>query len=183
MQLETERLILREFEQDDWRTMAAWWRDPRYQRFYPERADIDAVVQELVGIFVESQAKQPRRHWQLAIVLKDDGRMIGDVGIRINAPEHREVNIGYELHPDEWGQGLATEAATAIVRFGFEELGLHRIWAECIADNVASARVLTKLGMQREARFREHQWFRDRWWDTEIYAILDREWAERRALL
>jgi len=182
MQIETERLILREFVQADWQSMADWWRDPRYQRYYPEREDIDAVVRGLVDMFVEAQAEEPRRRWQLAIARKDDGRMIGDVGIRVNAPEHREANIGYELHPDEWGQGFATEAATAIVRFGFEDLELHRIWAEVNADNVASTRVLTKLGMQREARFREHQWFKNRWWDTEIYAILDREWAARRSL-
>ena len=70
----------------------------------------------------------------------------------------------------------ATEAARAMMRFGFAELGVHRIWAECVADNVASARVLDQLGMRREARFREHQWARGRWWDTLIYAILDHEW-------
>ncbi len=79
--------------------------------------------------------------FQLAIERKDDGRMIGNCGIRVNAPEHREANIGYELNPDAWGQGFATEAATAIVRFGFEELGLHRIWAEVNAENAGSVRV------------------------------------------
>ena len=176
MQLETERLILREFVADDWRPMAAWWRDPRYQRYYPEMDDIEGAVRQLVERFLNGQREEPRWRWQLAVVRKDDGRMIGDCGIRVNAPEHREANIGYELTPDEWGQGFATEAASAIVRFGFEELGMHRIWAEWNAENTGSIRVLTKLGMQREARFHEHKWFKDRWWHTEIYALLDREW-------
>ena len=55
-------------------------------------------------------------------------------------------------------------------------LGAHRIWAECVADNTGSARVLEKLGMRREAHFREHQYYRDRWWDTLIYSILAHEW-------
>lgn len=180
MQLETERLILRDFIEDDWQAMAGYWRDPRYQRYYAEVDDIEETVWHLVTIFIAGQHEDPRRRWQLAVERKDDGRMIGNCGIRINAPEHREANIGYELNPDEWGQGFATEAASAIVRFGFEDLGLHRIWAECNAENTDSIRVLTKLGMRREARFREHQWFRGRWWDTLIYAVLEDEWCGER---
>lgn len=176
VQIETERLILREFIEDDWQEMVAYWRNPLYQRYYPELDDIEGTVWHLLTTFIAQQQDDPRRIFQLVIERKDDGRMIGNCGIRVNAPEHRQANIGYELNPDEWGQGFATEAARAIVRFGFENLGLHRIWAECNADNGGSVRVLTKLGMQREARFREHQWFRGRWWDTEIYALLEGEW-------
>ena len=140
--------------------------------------DATGVIRSLISRFIAAQTEECRSVFQLAIERKDDGRMIGNCGIRVNAPEHREANIGYELNPDEWGQGFATETARAIVRFGFEELGLHRIWAECNAENTGSVRVLTKLGMQREARFREHQWFRGRWWDTEIYALLEGEWRE-----
>ncbi len=181
MQIETERLILRDFKDTDWQVMAAYWGDPRYQQFYPVVEDVEGMVRQLVAMFVEAQGDEPRQRWQLAVVRKDDGHMIGNCGIRVNAPEHREANIGYELNPDEWGQGFATEAATAMLRFGFEDLRMHRIWAECNAENTGSIRVLAKLGMQREARFREHQWFRNRWWDTEIYAILDREWKMRQA--
>jgi RimJ/RimL family protein N-acetyltransferase len=73
-------------------------------------------------------------------------------------------------------RGYATEAARAMLTYGFDSLGSHRIWAECNADNAASAHVLEKLGMRREAHFREHDYFKDRWWDTLIYAMLDREW-------
>ena len=176
MQIETERLILREFRKDDWQAMASYWCDPLYQRYYPAMEDAEAIIRSLVSRFIAAQEDDPRRTFQLVIERKDDGRMIGNCGIRINAPEHREANIGYELNPDAWGQGFATETATAIVRFGFGELELHRIWAECNAENTGSVRVLTKLGMRREARFREHQWFRGRWWDTEIYALLEDEW-------
>ena len=176
MKIETERLFLREFLRDDTSSMAAYWRDPRYQRFYEQTKDIDAVVGELVSRFVAAQTSQPRVSWQLALIERASGCMIGNCGIRINDPALKEANIGYELNPDYWGRGYATEAARAIVTFGFEELALHRIWAECVADNTGSARVLEKLGMRREAHFREHQWYRARWWDTLIYAIHDREW-------
>ena len=177
MQIETDRLTLREFRDDDWQPMADYWSDPRYQRYYPEMVSPESIVRDLVSRFLAAQDEEPRRMGQLAIERKDDGRMIGNCGVRVNAPEHREGNIGYELNPDEWGQGFGTEAARAILRFGFEDLGLHRIWAEVNAENAGSIHILTKLGMQFEARFREHQWFRGQWWDTEIYAILDREWT------
>lgn len=178
MQIETERLVLREIEANDWHAMFDYWTDPRYQRYYPVRHDLEQTVRDLTGQFVASQTQQPRRNWQLAVVSKAEGRLIGNCGIRVNDPEQREANIGYELNPRYWGHGYATEAAEAIVAFGFGELNMHRVWAECNADNIGSARVLERLGMRREAHFREHQWFKDRWWDTCIYAVLDHEWQE-----
>jgi RimJ/RimL family protein N-acetyltransferase len=179
MRIETKRLILREFCEADWQNMAAYWIDPRYRRFNPELEDVEDTVRGLVGRLVAAQSEQPRRTWQLAITRQEDPRLIGNCGIRVNDPARREANIGYELHPEMWGRGYATEAAEAIVRFGFETLGMHRVWAECVVDNTGSAHVLEKLGMRREAHFREHQWFQGRWWDTLIYAVLDHEWHRK----
>ena len=102
----------------------------------------------------------------------------------MNNPKRREGNIGYELDPVYWGYGYATEAARAMLAFGFDDLGLHRIRAECVADNVASVHVLQKLGMRCEAHFREDEYFNGRWWESLVYAMLHHEWtgpADRRA--
>lgn len=181
MRIESERLILREFREADWPDMLAYWSDPRYQRYYPDTEHVERTVRDLVGRLVAAQAEQPRRTWQLAITSQAGACLIGNCGIRVNDPERREANVGYELDPRHWGRGYATEAARAILSFGFDALGLHRVWAECVADNAASARVLEKLGMRREAHFREHQWYKGRWWDTLIYAILDHEWRRPQA--
>jgi ribosomal-protein-alanine N-acetyltransferase len=181
MRIETERLILREFREDDIPLILAWWNDPRYQRYYAELADSEPIVRDLAAKFVAAQLEEPRRKWQLAVTIRGNDQIVGTCGVRVNDAELAEANIGYELHPDQWGNGYATEAATAILRFGFGELGMHRIWAECVADNTGSARVLEKVGMRQEARFREHQYFRNRWWDTLIFAILAGEWHERHA--
>jgi len=175
MRIETDRLILREFREEDWPEMLAYWENPLYQRYNPDLPDREGFVRELVAMFVASQAEDPRRTWQLAIMNTADGRMIGNCGIRVNDAELGEANIGYELNPRDWANGYATEAAAAIVRFGFDELRLHRIWAECVADNIGSTRVLEKLGMRREAHVREHKHYKHRWWDTLIYAILEPE--------
>jgi len=80
--------------------------------------------------------------------------------------------MGYAYHRDTWGHGYATEAARRIVRFGFENIGLHRICAYCDARNAASARVLEKAGMRREGHLREATRMRDGWGDEYVYAVL-----------
>jgi RimJ/RimL family protein N-acetyltransferase len=128
-------------------------------------------------MFVDQQAEQPRRKFQLAITLPDDGRLIGNCGIRRKPDQDWEADIGYELAPEYWGRGYATEAALAVVSFGFRELELHRISSWCIADNSASARVLEKAGLRPEGRLKENEYFKGRWWDPLLYGILESEWT------
>lgn len=176
MQLTTERLILREFKEDDWPDVLAYQRDPLYLRYYEWTERSAKEVQAFVQMFLDYQQARPRTKFQLAITLKGNNRLIGNCGIRMEAVEATEADIGYELAPQHWGKGYATEAARAIVAFGFKELRLHRIWAECNADNRSSARVLEKVGMQLEGRLREKEYYKGRWWDILQYAILDYEW-------
>jgi ribosomal-protein-alanine N-acetyltransferase len=120
--------------------------------------------------------ERSRTKFQLAVALRHDRRLIGTCGIRMASAGAHKGDIGYELSPGHWGQGYATEAARAIVRFGFTELRLQRIWSWCIAKNVGSARVLEKAGMRLEGRLREKEYFKGRWWGTLLYAILEQEY-------
>jgi ribosomal-protein-alanine N-acetyltransferase len=184
MQLTTDRLILREFVEADWPAVLAYQHDPRYLRYthWIDRSPQD--VKQFVQMFLSQQFAQPRTKFQLAITLKDTQRLIGNCGIRLAIPRlHQseavnalEADIGYELAPDQWGHGYATEAARAIIAFGFTDLKVHRISAWCIADNTASAHVLEKVGLWLEGRLRENEYFKDRWWDTLLYAILKDDW-------
>jgi ribosomal-protein-alanine N-acetyltransferase len=176
MQLITERLILREFEEDDWRPILAYQSDPHYLRYNPWSQRTEADVRNFVQGFMLWQQERPRRKFQLVITLKSTGLLIGNCGIRMKTAYAREADIGYELDDHYWGNGYATEAARALLDFGFRELRLHRIWAQCIAENVASARVMERLGMKLEGHFRESEWMKNRWWDTLYYAILEHEW-------
>jgi ribosomal-protein-alanine N-acetyltransferase len=176
LELTTERLILREFNEDDWPDVLAYQTDPLYLRYYEWTERTPEAVQEFVHMFLAQQQEQPRTKFQLAVVPKFTGQLVGTCGIRMERADAHEADIGYELSPLHWGHGYATEAAGAIVKFGFGELGLHRIWSWCIADNVGSARVLEKLGMRLEGRLRENEYFKGRWWDTLLFAILDYEW-------
>ncbi len=130
-------------------------------------------------MFITQRQKQPRTKFQLAIDLKSDHQLIGNCGIRMGASSAHAADIGFELTPQQWRHGYATESARTMVHFGFTELGLHRIWSWCIADNVGSARVLERLGMRLEGWLREKEYFKDRWWDTLQFAIFDDEWKAR----
>ncbi len=175
MQIITARLILRDFVADDWRAVQAYQSDARYFRYNPWTERPEAEVREFVQKFINHQTQDPRRKFQLAITLPESGPLIGNVGIRRKAENEWEADMGYELDPNYWGLGYATEAARAIVTFGFHELNLHRISAECRAENTASVHVLEKLGMRREGHLRENEYFQERWWDTLVYGLLEQD--------
>lgn len=181
MQLLTDRLILREFEPGDWPAVLAYQQDPRYLQFTPWTERTPAAVQEFVQMFLDQQQAKPRLKYQLALILPSNQQLIGNCGIRLDSAEAHEGDIGYELSPEYWGSGYASEAARAIVTFGFTELKLHRIWSWCMAENVGSARVLQKLGMQLEGRLRDKEYFKGRWWDTLMFGLLEQEWQARAA--
>ena len=179
MILTTERLVLREFRATDWPAMLAYQNDPRYLRYYEWTERTPEDVRAFIQRFLDQQQDNPRFKFQLAITLKGSDELIGNCGVRMASADAREADIGYELAPEYWGRGYATEAARAIVQFGFAHLRPHRISAWCIAENVGSARVLEKLGLRQEGRLREKEYFKGQWWDTLLFAILDYEWRER----
>jgi len=179
MHIITDRLGLREFVESDWPAVLGYQCDPRYLRFYEWEQRTDEEVRAFVQTFIEQQEERPRAKYQLAICLQVDGMLIGNCGIRMQHGGATEAEIGYELSPEHWGRGYATEAAGAMLAFAFNELEVHRVWAHCIADNVASAHVLEKLGLRLEGRQREKEWFKGRWWDTLLFGILEHEWKGR----
>ena len=172
MFLETPRLLLRDFTAGDWPAVLAYQRDPRYLRLYEWADRTPAEVQAFVQMFIDQQHAEPRTRFQFAVTLRQTGELLGNCGIRRDSPVSHEAEIGYEIAPDQWGRGYASEAVAATVRFGFETLRVHRITAWLVADNVASARVLEKNGFQLEGRLRDKEAYKGRYWDVLMYARL-----------
>jgi len=108
---------------------------------------------------------------RLGIVLRESGTLCGGVGLRIE-PDHRSAELGYWIGVAHWGKGYATEAAMAVVKYGFETLQLHRIFASHFANNSASARVLRKIGMRHEGRQRSHILKWGEFLDLEMYGMV-----------
>ena len=179
VRLETARLVLRELEVEDAAATNLWESDPQVVRYQsvdvqsPEesRAYIEEVRREM--------AEEPRRLWDLGVERRTDGELVGRVGLRIARPAHREAEIWFVLRRDVWGQGHGTEAVSALLDHAFGVLALHRVFGDCDPRNAASAGLMEKLGMRREAHLRENWWLKGEWCDSLIYAILDHEWSAR----
>ena len=175
--LETERLILRDFEESDWAAVHDYARRPEVSRFMNWGPNSESDSKDYIGRALAKQTKDPRSEYELAVVERTSRRLVGGCGIDVVSQAHQRGFIGYCLHPDVWGQGYATEASRAVVSFGFEQLGLERIYTTCDADNIASSRVLEKTGMQREGQLRHDMFIRGKWRDSLVYGILREEWV------
>jgi ribosomal-protein-alanine N-acetyltransferase len=136
-------------------------------------------VERLIQEFTDWQHEQPGCKFQLALVLQTTHVLIGTRGIRMVTVHAQEAELGYELHPAYWGHGYATEAAWHMLAFGFHTLPLQRVWAQCLAENTASVRVLERLGMRPERCQRRHTWMQNRWWDRIMYTFDKTAWREQ----
>lgn len=180
--IRTERLDLRPFEPGDLAALHSYLSRPDVHRYlYSEpSADEEATRASLAKKLSRTALREPGDIINLAVVVRETGQLVGDVLLRWISAEHRQGEIGYVFHPDHGGRGYATEASREMLRLGFEELKLHRIIGRMDGRNAASARVLERLGMRREAHLRENEWVKGEWTDEVIYAILAREWRAGR---
>ncbi len=185
VKLFTERLILREVEEDDWSSVHRYWSDPEVGRYMPRRTLDEKGAKDLVQKALLGQQSQPRRYFRLVVTLKDGHRIVGDCVCRVTDQDNREdlarivgqAYIGYFLDRKFWGHGYATETAKALLAYGFKRLDLNRIWAWCDVENSASVRVLEKIGMKQEAHFRSSVLIQGLWRDCLVYGLLKHEWS------
>ncbi|WP_252444221.1 GNAT family N-acetyltransferase [Pseudonocardia humida] len=112
----------------------------------------------------------------LGVRVRDTGRLVGDVVLFFRSQEHARGEIGYAFHPDVAGRGYASEACSALLGLGFDQLGLHRVIARLDSRNEASARLAARLGMRREAHFVRSEMAKGEWVDQLVFAMLAEEW-------
>lgn len=167
MDLQTERLILREYGPDDFDAVHAYASDPRVARFVEWGPNQPEDTREFLDACVRDQRTLPRTKYTLALT-EAGGAPFGSVALFARRAD--AAAMGYVVRPDHWGQGYASEAAAAILHFAFASLGLQRVQATCRPENVASARVLEKIGMVEEGLLRDHIRIRGRWHDSLLYA-------------
>lgn len=169
--LETERLRIRPYRETD------------IAELLPliGTHEVAATTLRIAHPYTEQDARdfllmtqEPDKLW-MAITLRSDGRQIGGVGLRVD-DQHQNAELGYWLGAPYWGKGYATEAAREMLRYGFEDLQLHRIFASHFKHNVASGRILLKLGMNHEGCQREQIRKWDRFVDLELYGLLRHDW-------
>ena len=180
VRLVTARLMLRPLEMADWPALHAFTGDAEVQRYISGAPLSEMETRNLLVMLRDWEQEQPPRARPFAFVQTADNLVIGFGGLYwTKGPERWQAELGYTLHRGYWGKGFASEAGEALLRFGFTELRLHRVFAECHPANVGSARVMERLGMRYEGCLREIEWSGTGWWDMLHYAILDHEWYDR----
>ena len=169
--LETERLILRAITMDDAEATFDYASDPESNKFMPwdthrSLADTYAYLETIPKNYAA------RERINFAITLKPDGKFIGSCGFHNFSPDHHRVMMGYLLNRNYWGNGYMTETVREMIRFAFEEMGMHRVAATCDFDNIRSARVMERSGMTLEGVFRDYEIRHGKFVATKSYAIL-----------
>lgn len=177
---DTERLRLRPYRLDDLAATHDLNSRDEVTRFLPyESRDLDASRRALGrNQTVELAADGDRL--LLAGFDRESGALVGEFVLFLRSREHGTGELGYVLHPDSWGRGLATEGSRHLLEIAFGPLGLRRVVGRLDARNAASARVLTRLGMRHEAHLVESELVKGEWSDEDQYAILRREWQAHR---
>jgi RimJ/RimL family protein N-acetyltransferase len=177
MEILTPRLILREFRAGDFVALRQIEVRPETHRFEKVAIPAEEATRAYLAGAAAEAAQVPRQGYHLAVTIRPDDVPRGKIKLIVQRPEALEWEIGWVIHPDDWGQGYAPEAARAMLGLAFEQLKVHRVVAYCNALNVQSFRVMEKIGMRRDGWLRESLWWNGGWVDEFVYAILEREWA------
>ncbi len=173
MQFSTDRLIIREIVEQDWTYIHQYTTLPEVTMHTAWGPNTEADTQGYVQDVIQMQQAKPRTGYEWAMCRKEDDMLIGGAGLHIVQSTNAE--LGYVLHPAYQGRGYVTEACNALLQLGFHELGVHRIFAKCRPENVASEKVMQRIGMKLEGRMREHWLYKGTYHDSLLYSILKHE--------
>ena len=173
--IQTPRLIIRPFQEQDCDSLFEYLSDPGIYKYEPSEP---ITLDEARKLTLERSRSMI--FW--AVELRDTQKMVGHLYFQQTEPqEFLTWELGYIFNPRYQNKGYATESAAALIRYGFDHWGIHRVMAHCNPENIASWRVLEKIGMQREGYFRSNAFFKTLadgwrvWVDTFEYAILKQD--------
>ncbi len=169
--LQTERLELRPFRLDDVDDVHAYASDPIVTQYTDWGPNTLEDTREFVQEAIDDLQETPPMSIALAVEFRESRRVIGTVGLQLTNSELGDASFGFCMNRDYWGRGLATEAAKVLLEWAPGAFDLHRVYATCRPDNRASARVLEKLGLEREGRLRKNIRVNGQLRDSLLYAL------------
>ncbi|MBI2253632.1 MAG: GNAT family N-acetyltransferase [Proteobacteria bacterium] len=179
--IETDRLAIRPLAETDLADVIELYRFPEVLRYLYVGPRTD---EEIAASFAERRAKTAFKaegdRLILSVEEKATGRFVGEIVLVWLSEAHRSAEIGFIIHPAFQGRGMAGEAIAPLMRFGFEDMNFHRIIGRCDGRNAASARLMEKLGLRREAHLVENEFIKGEWTDELVFAMLQREWRASR---
>jgi RimJ/RimL family protein N-acetyltransferase len=178
--LESERMLLRRFTEADLLPFLAYLNDPLVARYQTWEYYTEPQAKEIIEEQKNLDPGLPGKWFTFAVESKDDGFLIGHVALKMQ--DHQQAEIGFTFSRAYQGKGLAFEAVACVLGYVFTELKLHRVIAITDCENERSVALLGRLGMRREGHFIQNIWFKGKWGDEYLYAILQEEWLRERAI-
>jgi RimJ/RimL family protein N-acetyltransferase len=174
--IRTERLVLRRATPDDADDLHAYYG----REDVTEHLLHDAFSRPEIDDMLRRRLAEPRNHHACNLVVELDGRVVGDLVIFLKGEGNNMAEIGWVINPDVGGRGIATEAATAMADLAFGHYGVHRLFADLDSRNERSRALARRLGMRLELDARGDYWSKGEWTDSQRWAVLADEWAQRR---
>jgi [ribosomal protein S5]-alanine N-acetyltransferase len=170
--LHTKRLVLREVTMDDTESIFALRSSKEAMKYIGKPAAVSINdAKELIQKFIDALNNNEGATW--GICFPEDNKVIGTIGFWRIAKEHYRAEIGYMLHPDFWKKGIASEAAEAVLKFGFDKLKFHSVEAFLTPENTGSVKLLEKSGFKKEGHFKENYFFEGAFSDTAVYSKIN----------
>ena len=180
--IETPRLLVRAFREEDLDDLTAMQGDPEVVRYLPWPLRTREQSQEwLAARIAATTLEADDDAVAYAVERRSDGRVLGSITLFLRSVEHQQGEIGFVLERAAQGQGYAAEATAAVLDLAFPALDLHRVVGKADARNTASAALMQRLGMRQEAHLRECERFKGEWGDLVVYAVLREEWVRLRS--
>lgn len=173
-----DKISIREMTLADWEDVHAYASMDVVCEYQPWGPNTEEESFEFVKLVLNDHDKNPRTRFVFAVLEKGTERIVGSGEINIKDSVNKEAEISYIIHPNYWGAGHATDTGILLLKFGFSKLQLHRIYATCDPRNGASARVLEKIGMEKEGLLRENVLLRDGWRDSYLFSMLEQDWEK-----
>jgi RimJ/RimL family protein N-acetyltransferase len=183
MTLQTNRLFFREISTDDLNNIHILLSLPETDEF--NTLGIPNSIQEtekIISDWLIGQNARPQTSFIFCLDLVTTNQFIGLIALNPGRPNYKTAEVWFKIHLNHWNKGYTTEALTKLIEFGFKELGLHRIEAGCAVENIASIKVLEKVGMTREGMKRKKLPIRGEWKDNYFYAILDEDFYTKNSV-
>jgi RimJ/RimL family protein N-acetyltransferase len=175
--LESDTLLLRRFSKDDLQPFLAYLNDPEVARYQTW----DFYTEDAAAKIIEEQANdkpgEPGKWFTFAVELKAEGALIGHIALKLL--DQKQAEIGFTFARAYQGKGLAFAATCLVLDYLFTELDLHRVIAIADCENQRSVALLKRLGMRQEGHFIQNIWFKGRWGDEYLYAVLQDEWLRK----
>jgi len=174
--IETPRLTLRELRAEDWAQVHAYARDLEVVRFMDWGPNSEADTRAFITQAMALNRQEPRRGYELAVLFKPTGALVGVVTLKLADSDLPGAQLGCSLNRIAWGQGLGTEMAREMIRFGFNQFPVLRIWAKCRPENIGSYKMMKKAGMRFEEYLQNDRTSQGRQVDSFLCAISRKQW-------